>query len=355
AVRTRSRLGHTSDIKNLPDELAAFRPTVVLSVPRVFEKVYNTAQHKAITEGHGGIFARAEATAIAYSEAMDKRGPGPVLRLRHAVYDRLVYQKLRAALGGNVQYALSGGAPLGVRLGHFFRGMGIAILEGYGLTETCAGITISGPGAQRVGAVGRAAPAHAVRISPDGEVLLKGPGVFSGYWNNEAATRQVFDEEGWFHTGDIGRLTDDGFLEITGRIKDLIVTSAGKNVAPAPLEDRMRAHWLVSQCLVVGDGRPFVAALVTLDPDALAQWAQEHHRSSTDAASLRGDPELLAELQTAVDDANEAVSKAEAIRKIRVLPADFSESGGELTPTLKVKRANVMKEFADEVDALYTK
>ena len=353
AVRTHVRLGHTADIKHVADELVAFQPTSVLSVPRVFEKVYNTAKHKAMAEGHEGIFARAESTAIAYSMAMDRGGPGLWLRFKHAIFDRLVYGKLRAAMGGKVEYAVSGGAPLGARLGHFFRGMGITILEGYGLTETCSGVHLNLPGAQKVGTVGRPFPGHAVRISPEGEVLLKGPSNFRGYWNNEAATREVFDDEGWFHTGDIGELDDDGYLSITGRIKDLIVTSGGKNVAPAVLEDGLRAHWLVSQCVVVGDGRPFITALITLDPDAVAEWLTEKGRQPADPATLKEDPELLAEVQLAVDDANSAVSQAEAIKRFRVLANDFSEVGGELTPTLKVKRANVLKEFADEVEALY--
>ncbi len=354
AVHNRVHLAHTADIKNLAPQLVEFRPTTVLSVPRVFEKVYNTAKHKAAVEGKGRIFAMADATAMAYSESLDTGGPGQLLKIRHAIFDRLVYSKLRAALGGEVTWAVSGGAPLGARLGHFFRGIGLTVLEGYGLTETCAAMTLNLPGAQRVGSVGRPIPGCTIRIADDGEVLCKGGNVFQGYWRNDEATREVFDDDGWFHSGDLGELDGDGYLTITGRKKDLIVTSSGKNVAPAVLEDRLRAHWLVSQCVVVGDMRPFIGALVTIDTDVFQQWKIEAGKNAeASVADLHEDPQLLAALQEAVDDANKAVSAAESIKKIRVLATDFTEETGDLTPTLKVKRNVVLATFADEVEALY--
>ena len=352
AVRNRVHLAHTADIKTLVPQLVDFRPTSVLSVPRVFEKIYNTAKHKAVADGKGRIFEMASATAIAYSQGTETGGLSALLRMRHALFEKLVYAKLRAAIGGEVRWSVSGGAPLGPRLGHFFRGIGINILEGYGLTETCAGVTLNLPGAQHIGSVGRPIPGCAIRIAEDSEVLIKGGNVFQGYWRNEQATREAFDDDGWFHSGDLGELDDDGYLTITGRKKDLIVTSAGKNVAPTVLEDRVRAHWLVSQCVVVGDGRPYIAALITIDPDVFPQWKQETD-SPMDAtvADLRDDPHLLATVQSAVDDANKAVSAAESIKKFRVLGTDLTEETGELTPTLKVKRNVVMANFADEVGA----
>jgi len=353
AVYSRTVLGLV-DMADAVTELPRYQPTAVLSVPRLWEKAYNSAEHKASAEGHGKIFARAEATAIAYSQALDSGGPGLMLRLRHALFDRLVYTKLRAALGGEVQYAWSAAAPLGTRLGHFFRGCGITVLEGYGLTETSPATNSNTPEAQKIGTVGRPIPGCTIRIAPDGEVLVKGHMVFQGYWNNEAATKEMIDEDGWLHTGDIGVLDEDGFLTITGRKKDLIITSAGKNVAPAVLEDRLRAHWLVSQCLVVGDARPYVAALVAGDPETFAQWKTEKGKPETATmAELHDDPDLRSEIQAAVDDANKAVSHAEAIKKFVILGEDFTEAGGQLTPTLKVRRYVVMEQFAAQIAALY--
>ena len=354
AVHNQVHLANTSDVKNIVAHLVEFRPTTVLSVPRVFEKIYNTAKHKAESEGRGRIFDLADATATAYSRSLDTGGPGLALRLRHTLFDRLVYGKLRAALGGDVRWSVSGGAPLGARLNHFFRGIGINVIEGYGLTETCAAATINLPGRQRIGSVGRPIPGCSIRIAQDHEVLIKGENVFQGYWHNDEATREVFDEEGWFHTGDLGELDGEGYLTITGRKKDLIVTSSGKNVAPTILEDRLRAHWLISQCVVVGDGRPFIGALVTIDDAAFTPWKKEANKpAEASVADLREDPDLLAALQSAVDDANKAVSVAEAIKRFRVLTTDFTEGGGELTPTLKVKRHIVLKTFSAEVEALY--
>ena len=353
AIYSRTVLGLV-DMADAVAELPRFRPTAVLSVPRLWEKVHNSAKHKAAAERHGKIFARAEATAIAYSQALDTGGPGPVLRLQHVLFDRLVYGKLRAALGGRVQYSWSAAAPLGARLGHFFRGCGINILEGYGLTETSPATNSNTPDAQKIGTVGRPIPGCTIRIAPDGEVLVKGHMVFQGYWNNEAATKEMIDEDGWLHTGDIGVLDDDGFLTITGRKKDLIITSAGKNVAPTVLEDRLRAHWLVSQCLVVGDAKPYIAVLVAGDPETFAQWKAENGKPETATmAELRDDPDLRAEIQGAVNDANKAVSHAEAIKKFAILDVDFTEAGGQLTPTLKVRRSVVMEQFAAEIAALY--
>ncbi|MFC4943448.1 AMP-dependent synthetase/ligase [Pseudonocardia sp. GCM10023141] len=350
---THSIIGHTSDVSDLLGDLQAFKPTFLLAVPRVFEKVYNSARQKAHDEGKGKIFDAAADTAIAWSRAKDTGGAGIALRLKHAVFDKLVYSKLRAAVGGRVQGAVSGSAPLGERLGHFFRGVGLPILEGYGLTETAAGITVNTLTAQRIGSVGRPVPGHSVRIADDGEILLKGPIVFRGYWKNEKATQEAL-EDGWFHSGDIGELDDAGYLTITGRKKELIVTAGGKNVAPAVLEDRLRAHPLVSQCMVVGDNKPFIGALITVDPEALPRWLEQHGKpADTPVAALVDDAELRADVQGAVDEANLAVSRAEQIREFRILPVDFTEEGGEMTPTLKVKRAVVGSRFADSIADIY--
>ncbi|MEZ5185718.1 MAG: AMP-dependent synthetase/ligase [Candidatus Nanopelagicales bacterium] len=354
-IRGRIQLGHTPDAGDLLHDLGTFAPTFVLAVPRVFEKVYNGAQAKATAEGRGRIFDAASQVAIDYSRALDSAGPGLFLRAKHFLFDKLVYAKLRAAMGGNVEYAVSGGAPLGERLGHYFRGIGITILEGYGLTENMAGTTMNRPDTLKIGTVGKPFPGTAVRIADDGEVLLKGPHVFRGYWNNPQATAEALEPDGWFHTGDIGQLDDEGFLRITGRKKELIVTAGGKNVAPAVLEDRLRAHSLVSQCMVVGDAKPFIACLVTLDEESLPGWlAQKGRPGSTSVADLVTDPQLVAEIQSAVDDANKAVSKAESIRKFKILPQDWTEAAGQITPSLKLKRDTVMAEFADEVESLYT-
>ena len=349
-------LGHCADIAALLPALASFRPTFILSVPRVFEKVYNSAEQKAVSEKKGAIFGRAAKVAIAYSQALDGPGrPGLVLRPQHALFDRLVYGKLRAALGGRAEYAASGGAALSERLGHFFRGIGLTVLEGYGLTETTGAATVNRPDRLKIGTVGQPLPGVAIRIDKDGEILIKGGNVFPGYWRNEAATKDTFAEDGWFRTGDVGELDDEGFLKITGRKKELIVTAAGKNVAPAVLEDRLRSHALISQCMVVGDGRPFVAALITLDPETLGPWKERHGKpADTTIAALRDDPELVAEVQAAVDDANHAVSRAESIRKFRILDGDFTQEAGQLTVKLGIRRSVLMKDFAADVDALYS-
>jgi long-chain acyl-CoA synthetase len=347
------RLGHAPDIKTLTDDLRGFRPTLILGVPRVFEKVYNSARATAEASGRGRVFDRAAATAVAYSRALDAPG-GPSLRLRltHKVFDRLVYAKLRAVLGGRAEYAISGGAPLGERLGHFYRGIGFTVLEGYGLTESCAATAFNPWDRTKIGTVGQPLPGSTVRIADDGEVLLYGAHLFAGYWNNEAATAEAM-ADGWFHTGDLGALDQDGYLSITGRKKEIIVTAGGKNVAPAVIEDRVRAHALVAECMVVGDGRPFVGALITLDEDFLPRWAEQHGKSGRTAADLAADPELLAAVQGAVDEGNAAVSKAESVRAFRILPVQFTEASGHLTPSLKLKRKVVLADFADEVERLY--
>ena len=349
-------MAHCSDpVGRLPMDLASFKPTFVLAVPRIFEKIYNGAEAKAEAAGKGKIFRKAAAVAIAYSEALDKKSVSPILKFKHGLFDKLVYSKIRAGMGGRVEAAISGGAPLGARLGHFYRGAGVTVLEGYGLTETTAGATLNLIGAQRVGSVGRPIPGTSVKIAEDGEVLLRGPIVMEGYWQNQAANDEVFDSERWFKSGDLGKLDEDGFLYIVGRKKELIVTAGGKNVAPAVLEDRLRAHPLVSQCMVVGDNQPFIAALVTVDPDALKAWVANNKKEGASINDLVNDPDLIAVIQTAVDDANKAVSKAESIRKFTILPTDFTIAGGHLTAKLSVKRHVVAKEFAKEIEALFTK
>ncbi len=349
-------LGHWPDSRTLVQGLSEFRPTFLLAVPRVFEKVFSTAQQQAsASPAKARIFAAATDTAIAWSKSRDGR-PSPVLRARHAVFDRLVYARLRAAVGGRVKYAISGGGALGERLGHFFRGAGITVLEGYGLTETSAAATVNHPDRNKIGTVGLPLPGVTIKIAEDGEILIKGPNVFHSYWHNEAATSEVLAPGGWLRSGDIGELDEEGFLRITGRKKELIVTAGGKNVAPAVLEDRLRAHPLVSQGLVVGDGRPYIACLITLDPDALEHWKQQHGRpASATAADLAQDPELVAEIQVAVDDANKAVSRAESIRRFRVLATDFTEASGHLTPSLKIRRSVVVQDYSADIDALYSK
>jgi long-chain acyl-CoA synthetase len=346
-------LGHTPDTKNLLADLASFQPTFILSVPRVFEKVYNSSEQKAAAGGKLKIFRWAAATSIAYSRATETpAGASLPLRVQHKVADVLVYKKLRHALGGRCEWAISGGAPLGERLGHFYRGIGFRVLEGYGLTETTAPATVNLPGRTKIGTVGPPLPGATVRIAEDGEIEVKGPQVFRGYHNNDVATAESF-HDGWFRTGDLGSLDDDGFLRITGRKKEIIVTAGGKNVAPAVLEDRLRSHPLISQVVVVGDARPFIGALVTLDPEGLPGWLRAHgHRDMTITEAAK-DPEVLASIEKAVERANRAVSRAESIRKYRILDTDLTIANGYLTPKLSVRRSHVIKEFAAEIDALY--
>jgi long-chain acyl-CoA synthetase len=356
AIKTRTILGHTPDVKNLVEDLGAFKPTFVLAVPRVFEKVYNQAKATADSGGKGKIFDRAAQVAIDWSKAQDTGGPGIALKAQHALFDKLVYTRLRAALGGNCIGAVSGGAPLGDRLGHFYRGIGVVVYEGYGLTETTAAAAVNHEDALKIGTVGRPLPGVEAAIADDGEVLIRGGIVMRGYWKNEDATKENIDSEGWFHTGDLGELDDDGFLKITGRKKEILVTAGGKNVAPAVLEDRLRAHALVSQCIVVGDQRPFIGALITLDEEALPGWLESKGKpKDTPIEKLVDDEDLKAEIDAAVADANKAVSHAEAIKKYRILTTDFTEENGMLTPSLKLKRGVVLKEFGDEVEGLYSR
>lgn len=355
AFANKVTVGFTSDIKNLLPMFAVFKPTVVVSVPRVFEKVYNTAEQNAVNDGKGRIFAAAVQTAVDWSQARDRGRPGPLLRAKHALFDRLVYHKLRAALGGECHASVSGGAPLGARLGHFYRGVGLTIHEGYGLTETSSAITVNQVGNVRIGTVGTLLPGNSMRIAEDGELLVRGGVVFSGYWRNEQATRDAFTD-GWFKTGDLGALDEDGFLKITGRKKEIIVTAGGKNVAPAVLEDQLRAHALISQAMVVGDAKPFIGALITIDPEAFGAWKERNHKAAgASVAELATDPDLVAEVDAAVKHANQAVSHAESIRKFRILPVDFTEDTGELTPTMKVKRNVVAEKFAADIDWIYEK
>jgi len=348
-------LAHCSDpVGRLQPDLASFKPTFVLAVPRIFEKIYNGAEARADAAGKGTIFRKAADVAIAYSQAKDKRSFNPLLIVKHALFDKLVYSKIRLAMGGSVEAAISGGAPLGARLGHFYRGAGITILEGYGLTETTAGATLNVTKNLRVGSVGRPIPGTSIRIADDGEVLIKGAIVMQGYWQNDAANQEVFDGE-WFKSGDLGRLDDEGFLYITGRKKELIVTAGGKNVAPAVLEDRLRAHPLVSQCMVVGDNQPFIASLITIDQDMLKNWCAANNKAGATLATLASDPDLQAVIQTAVDEANKAVSKAESIRKFTILANDFTIASGELTAKLSLKRHVISEHYAAEIAALFTK
>ncbi|WP_114422717.1 AMP-dependent synthetase/ligase [Nocardioides houyundeii] len=352
-VKRRVRLGHSANIKNLVADLGEFQPTFILAVPRVFEKVFNSASQNAAADGKGRIFDRAAEVAIAWSRAMDKGRPSIALRVQHALFTRLVFKKLEAALGGRCFHAVSGGAPLGERLGHFYRGIGLTVLEGYGLTETTAALTVNLPGAHKVGSVGRPLGGTTVRVADDGELLFKGGQIFAGYWNDEAATAVAVDRDGWFHTGDVGEIDDEGFVRITGRKKEILVTAGGKNVAPAALEDRLRAHPLIDQCIVVGDGQPFIGALITLDPETVPAWATAQGLTGGITTTLIDNPALRAEIDAAVEDANKAVSRAESIRKYTILSAEWTEEGGQLTPSLKLKRSVVMREFREDVEALY--
>lgn len=360
AVRARVKLGHQpvmAAAELLPD-LAAFRPTFVLGVPYVFEKVFAGARRKAETEGRTGPFDRAVETAVRYAEAREQKafgvGPGPSakLRMEHQLFEKLVYGKVREALGGRVRYAMSGGSAMSRRLGLFFDGAGVTVFEGYGLTESCAAATANPPGAVKYGTVGQPIPGGTVHIAEDGEIWLYGAHVFSGYLNDPHATEVVL-RDGWLATGDLGRLDADGYLTITGRKKEILVTSNGKSVAPAALEERVRSHPLVSQCVLVGNDRPYIAALLTLDMEGVAHWLAMRGRPRLPAAELVLDPDLTAEVRRSVVAANTLVSQAESIRTFRVLAEQFTEERGMLTPSLKLKRRAIEKAYAKEVAALY--
>ncbi|MBT1002174.1 AMP-dependent synthetase/ligase [Paenarthrobacter sp. DKR-5] len=354
AVAAGVTVAHTPDIKNLLPDLQGFKPTFILAVPRVFEKVYNASAMKAEDGGKGKIFHRAAETAIAYSKARQSGSVPLLLRARHTLFDKLVYGKLRVAMGGRITHAVSGGGPLGERLGHFFQGIGLQILEGYGLTETTAPVTVNTPSLIRIGTVGAPLPGNAVRIADDGEILAKGVCVMRGYYEREDLTREAFTD-GWFHTGDMGELDAQGYLRITGRKKEIIVTAGGKNVVPALLEDQIRSDALVSQCLVIGDNRPFIAALVTLDEEVLPGWLERHGLpASTTAEQARDNAKVRETVQAVIDAANTSVSQAEAIKAFRIVPGDFTEASGHLTPSMKVKRDQVLKDFGDYVEEMYS-
>jgi len=348
------KVGHQPDTKLLLPSMASFRPTFLLAVPRVFEKVYNSSEQKAEGGGKGKIFRKAADVAIAHSKALDEGSVPLGLKLQFALYDRLVLSKIRAALGGRVQFAVSGSAPLGPRLGHFFRSLDLRILEGYGLTETTAPATVNLPDKFKIGTTGPALPGVGIRIGDDGEISVKGHNVFGGYWNNPGATAEVMDGE-WFMTGDIGAIDSDGYLTITGRKKEILVTAGGKNVAPAGLEDPIRANPLIGQVIVVGDKKPFIAALVTLDGEMLPTWLKNNGEdASLSLAEAATNPRVLAEVQRAIDAANALVSRAESIRKFEILKTERTEASGHLTPKLSIKRNVIVADFADAIEAIYS-
>ena len=343
-----------SDSLQVAQVLPAFKPTFILAVPRVFEKIYNGAELRAETSGKGKIFRSAAEVAIDDSKALDsKSGPSLGLKIKHKLFDRLVYGKLRAAMGGNVKYAISGGAPLGARLGHFYRGIGLIVLEGYGLTETAAAAVIGRVAWQKIGKVGRALPGTGIKIADDGEIWLRGINCMRGYWRNEAATREAFVED-WFRTGDLGELDEDGFLSITGRKKEMLVTAGGKNVAPAPIEDPLRAHPLVGQVVVIGDSKPFISALISLDPDMVTVWSQNNGiEKKLTLAEATKHPVIIAEIQKSIDEVNKLFSKAEQVRSFDILDVELTEASGHLTPSLKIKRSKVMADFDLQVERIY--
>jgi len=353
-VHAGARVGHQADTSRLVETLGSFQPTFLLAVPRVFEKVYNSAEQVAEAGGKGRIFRAAAEAAVEHSKALDAGHVPFGLAVRFALLDRLVLSKLRARLGGKVKYAVSGSAPLGLHLGHFFRSLGIQVLEGWGLTETTAPVSVNLPSHFKIGKVGRPIPGNAVRLGEDGEILVKGVCVFAGYWNNPEATAEAFDADGWFRTGDIGSIDDEGYIEITGRKKELIITAGGKNIAPAQLEDPIRANPIVGQIVVVGDRRPFVAALVTLDPEMLPAWLEHHGENPRlTLAEAARNPTVIAEVQRAIDAANARVSRAESIRKFAILDTVWTEESGHLTPKLSIKRHVITKDFADTIEELY--
>ena len=354
AIYAGIRVGHLGDAKQVAKVLPDFKPTFLLAVPRVFEKVYNGAELRATAAGKGKIFKLAAETAIDYSKSLDSaKGASLGLKLRYKLFDKLVYSKLRAAMGGNVRYAISGGAPLGARLGHFFRGIGLIVLEGYGLTETSAAAVIGRVAWQKIGKVGRALPGTGIKIADDGEIWLRGINVMRGYWRNEAATREAFEGD-WFRTGDIGELDEDGFLTITGRKKELIVTAGGKTVAPAPIEDLLRAHPMIGQVVVIGDAKPFIGALISLDPEMVPVWAQSNGiEGEMSLADATKHPQIREELQRAVNEVNERFSQAEQVRAFEILDVELTEASGHLTPSLKIKRNRVMEDFAAQVGRIY--
>lgn len=353
SISSGALLAHQSDLTKLTDSLGSFRPSFILGVPRVFEKVFNSALAKAESGGKDKIFRQAERVAVAYSKAVDAGKVPMTLKLQHALFDKLVYSKLRAVMGNNVSHAVSGGGPLGAHLGHFFRGVGLIVLEGYGLTETTAPITVNVPEKTKIGTVGVPLPGVTVAIAPDGEILAKGVPVFREYWNNPKATGKEF-HEGWFSTGDLGSLDEDGYLTINGRKKEIIVTSSGKNIAPAPLEDALRRHPLIGQPVVVGDNRKYISALIFLDPEMLPTWLKNHDLPEMDLRQASADESVRATIELAVEGVNRTVSRAEGIKKFAILPIELTEDNGYLSAKQSVKRHLVDKDFAADIDALYT-
>ncbi|MFJ4225853.1 AMP-dependent synthetase/ligase [Microbacterium sp. NPDC089695] len=349
------RTGHQPDTRQLLPALGSFKPTFLLAVPRVFEKVYNSAEQKAEAGGKGKIFRAAADVAIEHSKLLEEGKSIPFgMRLKFALFNKLVYGKLRDAMGGRVVYAVSGSAPLGARLGHFFHSLGVVILEGYGLTETTAPATVNLADKSKIGTVGPALPGVGVRLADDGEIEVRGINVFREYWNNPEATAEAFSDGGWFHTGDIGSFDTEGFLTITGRKKEIIVTAGGKNVAPAALEDPIRANPIIGQVVVVGDQKPFISALITLDPEMLPTWlANNGLDKDMPLAEAAASDAVHAEVQKAVDAANTRVSRAESIRKFTILDSEWTEASGHLTPKMSIKRNVIMNDFADEISAIY--
>lgn len=353
AIHGGVRVGH-SDTSNLLKSLGSFKPTFLLVVPRVFEKVYNSAEQKAEGDGKGKIFRAAASVAVKYSRAQDAGKVPFMLGLKFNLFDKLVFGKLRAALGGNVEYAVSGSAPLSSYLGHFYKALGVQILEGYGLTETTAPATVNLPAHFKIGTVGPALPGNTVKIGENDEVLVKGICVFKEYWNDPERTQDAFTEDGYFRTGDMGVIDDDGYLKITGRLKEIIVTAGGKNVAPGVLEDVMRSNTIIGQPVVVGEQKPFIAAIITLDTEMLPTWLKnqgEDPDMSLEEASVN--EKVIAEVQRTVDEANKQVSRAESVRKFRILPVEFTEASGHLTPKLSIKRAAVLRDFETQIHELY--
>ncbi|NBU30959.1 MAG: long-chain fatty acid--CoA ligase [Actinobacteria bacterium] len=357
-----AQIGYVTDVKDLMSAMSELHPSIIVAVPRVFERIINTATHNAETSGKSAIFAKALDAARDYSLAMDKGRIPLSLRAKRVIFDRLVYSKMRAVLGGDLRWVISGGAPLGARLGHIFRGIGTTICEGYGLTETSAGTSLNRGSAKdgrrdfRIGSVGRPVPGTGIRVADDGELQIIGGHVFAGYWRNEEATHACFTDDGWFRTGDLGTIDDDGFVYITGRAKEIIVTAGGKNVAPAVLEDPINASFLVASCMVVGEGQPFIGALVTIDRDSLALWLRRMKRPEGFSISeLANDEQLRAEIQHTIDQANRRVSQAEQIRKFAIVDAQWSVMGGQLTPSMKLKRSVVLQQHAGDVAALYAR
>ncbi|MEU5532716.1 AMP-dependent synthetase/ligase [Streptomyces sp. NPDC020362] len=360
-VRARVRLGHAPSLKaeDLLPDLAAFRPTCLLTIPYMLEKIFNSARAKAESGGRVAVFDRATTVAVRYGEALEARqtgaggGPNRALKTARSFYDPLVYRRIRNAMGGRVKYAICGGSPLGRRMAAFYAGAGIEIFEGYGLTETTAASTVTPPLKPRLGTVGWPLPGTRVRIAADGEILIAGDHVLRGYWDPQAGGVVPATRDGWLPTGDLGELDDEGYLTITGRKKELLITAGGKSVAPAPLENWLRQHPLISQCMLVGDARPYVGALITLDPDGITHWRQMNGKHPVPPELLVGDPELNAILQRALDEANKLVSRPESIRRFAVLPVDFTEEAGHLTPSMKLRREQIMQDFAPDVEGLY--